>query len=482
MTLHSHNNILKTIILILLTFTLISCKDTILNSEDSDTTESISSSIAQSNTQSSANTANSSSNTSDSTQNSSYNKPDETPVSHPDVNILDLSPVGFANVTKDYENTYTVSTKEQLIEALKKEKTLIYVNCMIDLSDGLIPNDDGSITDKLDAFVKTNTSSSFTSYSSFKEAYSSNCASTTNDKSSSSPESKYGKTLWTLNKKYGEEITIKPKSNTAIIGITKDAGFKGGAINLSNVSNVIFQNLTIKDAYDPFPHHEKNDGFNAQFDTLCIQNGSNNIWIDHCTFRDTLPLTKVHTLDNKEEKWQTYDGLLDIKGENTTNITVSYCRFENHDKTMLIGSSDTDWPGSNRAVTLHHNYFYNCGQRLPMVRQTKIHIFNNVYTADDKINYTQQYAIGIRKDAKVLSENNYFDSKIKYSFSGKSGDEGQLYSSGDFDKSSNGKKQDNFIETSEKPFTISYTYTLDETETLIETVYANAGAGFEINK
>jgi pectate lyase len=60
-----------------------------------------------------------------------------------------------------------------------------------------------------------------------------------------------------------------------------------------------------------------------------------------------------------------HDGLLD-----TTNasdlVTVSWNRFVNHDKLMLIGSSDTAAADRNKLrVTLHHNLFANIGQRAP---------------------------------------------------------------------------------------------------------------------
>ena len=98
-----------------------------------------------------------------------------------------------------------------------------------------------------------------------------------------------------------------------IIGLGTNSGLKGGSINISGVSNVAVRNLTIQDAYDPFPHHEKDDGFNAQLDCIVIQGTTSNIWIDHCTLKDTMYYKKV-AISGGSEKWQTYDGLCDIKG------------------------------------------------------------------------------------------------------------------------------------------------------------------------
>lgn len=391
---------------------------------------------------------------------------------------LNDTPVGFGykNVTQQKTNAVTVSTKEELVAALK-QGGLIYINGIIDLSEGMLPSTGGGTNSCLDAFVKAN--SDFEDYDSFVESYTQNCSTTTNDKKSSSPESKYGKQMWKLNNAYKAVVQPEIVSNTTIIGLTSQSGIKGGPLILSDVSNVVIRNVTLMDAYDPFPHHEKNDGYNAQFDTICIQDGSHDIWIDHVTLKDTMTLKHVMTGGTEDEKWQNYDGLLDMKSEDTTDITVSYCRFENHDKTMLIGSSDTEWDGCYRYVTLHHNYFINCGQRLPMVRQTNIHIFNNYYYYDkDTAPYTQQYAVGVRNKSKVFSQNNYFTSGIKYSYRGNSSLKGTLLSEGDVDNSSESIKTSEInISEESSLFTIPYSYTLESASELATLIPQNAGSG-----
>jgi len=182
-----------------------------------------------------------------------------------------------------------------------------------------------------------------------------------------------------------------------------------------------------------------------------------------------LGLSTVSTGGSTTEKWQTYDGLCDMKGS-VKNIVVSYCKFQEHDKTMLIGSSDSDGSNSTRTITLHHNYFYNCGQRLPMVRNSRLHMFNNYYDASSPT-YTQQYAVGVRKNALIIAENNYFGSGIKYSFKDSYG---TLYLSGNTDNSSKGYTSST---TSSKPFTVSYSYTADSASTAKSDVTSYAGAG-----
>ena len=394
------------------------------------------------------------------------------------ISVADL-PVGYANVTVQTGDGTTVTTKSELVSALSKGG-LIYVSGTIDVSEGMLPSEAGGSTSALDEFVKTKTDSlhsnhsdlypnAFNTYREFKEAYAELCSSSTNDKSSSSKATTLSRTLWTLNSEYGNTIKLKvSKSNTTIIGL-ENAVIKGGSFQISNVSNVIIRNLTIQDAYDPFPHHEENDGFNAQWDNVCIDSAKN-VWIDHCTFEDTMKYSEVKIKTGGKEKWQTYDGLCDIKGD-ATNITVSNSIFNNHDKTMLIGSSDSDGDNSKRFVTLCGNYFYNCGQRLPMVRNTTIHIFNNYYDASNSP-YPNSYAIGRRKNCIIYAENNYFGSGIKYSVK-ESG--GELHSSGNTDLSKNGVTS----ETDDEVFSSlnKYKYTVLSASDAKTSVLANAGAG-----
>ena len=381
-------------------------------------------------------------------------------------------PIGFASVSKP-GNTIEVSTKSDLVNYAKKGGYVIYVKSTIDVSEGYRPNSAGGTTSKLDSLVKSCTSSKYSSYTAFRDAYAKGCSTSTDDKSSSSPSSSLGKYLWACNSAYQNIIKLNVASNTWIIGLGSVA-IRGATINISSVSNVVLRNLFIEDAYDPFPHHEKDDGYNAQHDGVVIQGSSKNIWIDHCSFKDLQNLIYVKTGGSVSEKWQTYDGLLDIKGS-VSAITISWCVFQNHDKTMLIGSSDSDGSNSSRTVTLHHNYFLNCGQRLPMARNVKLHVFNNYYDASAPY-YSQQYCIGVRKGSLIVAEGNYFGAGIQYSARESYG---SLYFSGNTDKS---KGQKNTSPVGSKPFSPSYGYSLDSSSNVPNVVKGNAGAGKSFSK
>ncbi len=391
------------------------------------------------------------------------------------------TPTGYASTSwsTSASTAVTVSTKSDLVKYAKAGKYIIYVNGMIDMSEGYLPSEAGGTSDSLDSLVNEKTNGSYTTYSAWKAAYAAACSTSTEDGSSSSTsKSSLYSTLWTLNDAYKAIIQLAIASNTTIIGLTDESGIKGGTLSISKVQNVVLRNLTIQDAYDPFPHHEENDGYNAQFDCITIQGSdTQNIWIDHCTFKDTMYLSYVSTGGSTTEKWQTYDGLLDIKGLGKY-ITVSYCKFMDHDKTSLIGSSDSEGSSSTRLITYHHNYFYNCGQRLPMVRNTTLHLYNNFYSASSP-HYDQQYAVGVRAGSIIYAENNYFDSGIKYSFKdnlGKTG--GTLNNNGNVDNSGGTSLSVSTSTTGVFSSAVkAYSYTADSASDVPSLVKANAGAG-----
>lgn len=384
-------------------------------------------------------------------------------------------PIGFASQGKwriNNKKPITVSTKKEFFAALN-HGGVIYIDGMIDLSDGMmVKNKD--IPTALDDFVKSRTSGKYT-YEQFVTAYSNSCSIDTDDsKVGKQGNSKLAETLWDLNHAYGDKIRAKIQSDTCIIGLGQNSGFTGGSLSIRDVHGVVLRNLVIQDGYDPFPHHESFDGYNAQHDAVSIIN-SWDVWLDHCTLRDTQEIRTVLTGGDVQEKWQTYDGLCDITSE-SKNITVSYCQFESHDKTMLIGSSDSEQIGVKRTITLCYNIFRNCGQRLPMVRLSNVHIYNNYFVTDSNTRYKSQYAVGVRYCANIISQNNYFE-QVAWSFSGNEKKPGSVYSVDDIDKSINGKKIGQFTIAKKPLFDIPYSYNLLTASSVPDTLKHQAGAG-----
>lgn len=203
---------------------------------------------------------------------------------------------------------------------------------------------------------------------------------------------------------------IKIPSDTTLIGVGNNAGFINGSLMLSKVNNVIIRNLKIEAPIDIAPKFEEGDGWNAEWDGINIIT-STYVWIDHVTLTDG-KFTDDMYQEKDGWKYVQHDGLLDIK-RGSDFITISYCLFENHDKTMLIGHSDknAEQDENKLNITLHHNVFLNITQRAPRVRFGKIHIYNNLFKGSvnkSKTVYPYQYSIGLGYKGSVLSENNQF--------------------------------------------------------------------------
>lgn len=415
-------------------------------------------------------------------------------------NVIKASdtPLGFAGVNyvmPTFTNVVTVKTRNELMKAIKNENSLIYIDGMIDMSDegsgSKLPAEGASniaVSSVMNSWIASQTSNAYTTYGAWVEAYAAACSTTTNDKDKTPKKGSHSSlydTVWKLNDAWKLVIQLNLKSNTTIIGLGNNSGIRGGTISINGIKNVVIRNLTLVDAIDMFPHHEVNtkgetDGFNAQFDCITIQ-GSNtaNIWIDHCTMKDTLVMQ--HVQSGTKEKWQNYDGLCDIKGDGN-GITVSNCHMYHHDKTMLVGSDDDEGNNEVRKLSIINNHFDTCVQRLPMARNSQFHVLNNWYTFDKTQSVGDgkskgDYCIGARKGALIYSEANYFDSNMQYSIRGNTdtASTAKVYDTGSVDK--NTKKTDEYTAVDSAPFTVPYSYEPMTAENAKTYVAANAGAG-----
>jgi pectate lyase len=202
-------------------------------------------------------------------------------------------------------------------------------------------------------------------------------------------------------------IKLKVSGNTTIVGVGR-AVLRGLNLHVDRVDNVIIRNISFVDAADCFPQWDPTDGANGAWNSLYDNvslTGATHVWVDHNTFTDG---------DNPDaelphyfgQPFQVHDGALDItNGSNF--VTASWNRFTDHDKTMLIGSSNTSTvdPGKLN-VTVHHNYFRNTLQRLPRVRFGQVHVYNNYYEVPDPSTFV--YALGVGVQSKIFAEANFF--------------------------------------------------------------------------
>lgn len=182
------------------------------------------------------------------------------------------------------------------------------------------------------------------------------------------------------------------EGNLTIQGAGESALIQNGGLKL-DADNIIIRNISFADYYKDGHWDGKGD---AGADAISVY--GKNIWIDHCEFSHG------------------FDGLVDISKE-ADYITVSWCKFFNHNKVMLIGSKDTDTISREHLrTTVHHCWFdgystfydsvdmQECRlqQRMPRVRFGDVHVFNNYYEQ------VADYGVAARLESDVVVENNYF--------------------------------------------------------------------------
>ncbi|MBN1171485.1 MAG: pectate lyase [Micromonosporaceae bacterium] len=196
-------------------------------------------------------------------------------------------------------------------------------------------------------------------------------------------------------------------SNTTIIGL-RGSKITGMNLMVSKVDNVILRNLAFEDANDCFAAWTPTDGsagnWNSLYDTVSVI-GSTHVWVDHNNFSDG------NNTDDQQpvylgRPYQGHDGLLDIT-KAADLVTVSHNRFFDHDKTMLIGSTNTVGADVDKLrVTIRNNEFSGVGQRLPRVRFGKVDVYNNFYRLTDEDTF--EYAWGVGVYSAIYAENNFF--------------------------------------------------------------------------
>ncbi|WP_155374451.1 pectate lyase family protein [Catellatospora vulcania] len=205
------------------------------------------------------------------------------------------------------------------------------------------------------------------------------------------------------NQRARTELRVGP--NTTILGLG-GATLRHLTLMIDGGNNVIVRNLNFEDAADCFPRWRPTDGaegnWNSEYDLVSVRR-STNVWIDHNTFSDG---------DNPDSNqpvyfgrpWQVHDGACDIT-HTSDLVTVSANVFTHHDKTMLIGSSDTVGPDVGKLrVTLRHNIFDGVGQRAPRVRFGQVDVYNNTF----RVAEFYDYSVGLGIQSAVYLENNYF--------------------------------------------------------------------------
>ncbi|RZU25605.1 pectate lyase [Streptomyces sp. BK239] len=204
-------------------------------------------------------------------------------------------------------------------------------------------------------------------------------------------------------------IKASVPANTTIIGVGRNAGFKGASLQIRAVDNVIVRNLAFESPVDCFPQWDPTDGskgnWNSEYDTAVVY-GSTHVWLDHNTFTDgSHPDSAAPTYFGM--LYQQHDGELDIV-RGSDHVTASWNVFTDHDKTILIGNSDSESTAAGDRgklkVTFHHNLFSHLVERAPRVRFGQVDSYNNHFVADS----SYSYSFGIGKESQLVAQHNAF--------------------------------------------------------------------------
>lgn len=204
----------------------------------------------------------------------------------------------------------------------------------------------------------------------------------------------------------GARVNIRVGGNTTIVGLG-GSKISGANLLIDRVDNVILRNLRFEDAHDCFPSWDPTDGaagnWNSLYDTVTVT-GATHVWADHNNFSDG------NNTDATQPRYfgrpyQVHDGALDVIRA-ADLVTISWNNFFDHDKTMLIGSSNTVGADVGKLrVTIHHNRFANVGQRVPRVRFGQVDVYDNYFYATDEDTYSYSWGVGVY--AQVYAENNF---------------------------------------------------------------------------
>ncbi|WP_217140944.1 pectinesterase family protein [Streptomyces sp. AC627_RSS907] len=174
---------------------------------------------------------------------------------------------------------------------------------------------------------------------------------------------------------------IKVASDKTIVGSGTSGQIAGGGFFLGpGVHNVIIRNLTIRDSYQGVWNDKEHD-----FDAIQMD-GAHHVWIDHNDLRHMA------------------DGLIDVR-KDSTNVTVSWNKLSNNNKTFGIG-----WTKNvTTDITVHHNWFRETEQRNPSTdNAAHAHLYNNYLEDAPGTDITSAYGNYARGRTRMVLENSYF--------------------------------------------------------------------------
>ena len=161
---------------------------------------------------------------------------------------------------------------------------------------------------------------------------------------------------------------LRVPSDTTIDGRGTYVAFQGSGLDIRGVRNVIVSHVVLE---------------GGEGDAVSVRARARDVWLHHLTLREFS------------------DGLIDVTRE-ATGVTVSWCRFERHEKVMLVGGDEERPQDHVIRLTLHNNLFDRTGQRQPRLRFGRVHAFGNV------LDRWQSIGMAANHGGQLLIERNVF--------------------------------------------------------------------------
>jgi pectate lyase len=226
-----------------------------------------------------------------------------------------------------------------------------------------------------------------------------------------------------------------------------NSGLTGAGLDLGYADNVIVRNLKISNVSV------------GEGDAITILD-SHHIWIDHCDLSSVL-----------DDATAGYDGLVDIT-HGSTNVTVSWTVFHDHNDTSLVGhSADATQMAEDSvlSVTYHHNHFLRVHSG-PRIRWGTAHVANNHFES------VSTFGIASESLATVFVDSNMFEDDVSMAIITTYLDPtpGTMVEKGD--RFPRGFTPDIMRPTTAPP-PLPYSYTPDGTDNLAALINACAGTG-----
>ncbi len=199
----------------------------------------------------------------------------------------------------------------------------------------------------------------------------------------------------------GNMCIIKNSKNVTLEGIGDDAEIDGWGFsfyvgeNYPNRESYEVRNLTFR----RYPEDALGfQGYQAQSGVM--HTTIERVWVHNCSFYPG------YCENPKESDKKEGDGSCDFK--RGQYYTMDYNYYNGCHKTNLVGANSKNMQYN---MTFHHNFYENCGSRMPLVRQANIHIYNSYFKVDigDK-NVKASYIMSPRASSYIFSEANFFDS------------------------------------------------------------------------